>query len=126
MAEWFVKGVLKTNGTISFNTTNELTRFRLRQIDAKTGSKKYPVKIAELVIVPEAANAGETNVVLRFDDPNAHERAKPEEVLREMTMLHDVCRLLEGAPTGKLMTLVAAMMNVAVTGLYVDVIAEGN
>ena len=36
-----------------------------------------------------------------------------------------MCRLLEGAPTGKPMTLVAAMINVAVTGLYVDTIADG-
>ena len=33
----------------------------------------------------------------------------------------DLCRLLEGKPT----TLVAAMINVAVTGLYVDTIANG-
>ena len=36
-----------------------------------------------------------------------------------------MCRLLEAAPSGKPMTLVAAMINVAVTGLYVDTIAEG-
>jgi hypothetical protein len=42
-----------------------------------------------------------------------------------LTLLHDMCRLLEGAPTGKPMTLVAAMINVAVTGLYVDAIAYG-
>jgi type II secretory pathway pseudopilin PulG len=33
--------------------------------------------------------------------------------------------MLEGRPTGKPMTLVAAMINVAVTGLYVDSIAAG-
>ncbi len=49
----------------------------------------------------------------------------PDKALQEVTLIHDMCRLLEGAPTGKPMTLVAAMINVAVTGLYVDVIAKG-
>ena len=50
---------------------------------------------------------------------------QPDKALRELTLLHDMCRLLEGAPTGKPMTLVAAMINVAVSGLYVDTIACG-
>jgi hypothetical protein len=50
---------------------------------------------------------------------------KPEEALRELTLLHNLCRILECAPTGKPITLVGAMINVAVTGLYVDTIAEG-
>ena len=45
--------------------------------------------------------------------------------LQELTLLHDMRRLLEAAPTGKPMTLVAAMINVAVAGLYVDTIAGG-
>jgi len=50
---------------------------------------------------------------------------QPDKALHELTLLHDMCRLLEAAPTGKPMTLVAAMINVAVTGLYVDTITEG-
>ena len=50
---------------------------------------------------------------------------QPDKALQELTLLHDMCRLLEAAPTGKPMTLVAAMINVAVTGLYVDTIASG-
>ena len=50
---------------------------------------------------------------------------QPDKALQELTLLHDMSRLLEGAPTGKPMTLVAAMINVAITGLYVDTIAEG-
>jgi hypothetical protein len=45
--------------------------------------------------------------------------------LQELTLMHDMCRLLEAAPTGKPMTLVSAMINVAVTGLYVNIIADG-
>jgi hypothetical protein len=50
---------------------------------------------------------------------------QPDKALQELTLLHDFRHLLEAAPTGKPMTLVAAMINVAVTGLYVDTIAYG-
>ncbi len=50
---------------------------------------------------------------------------EPEPALRDLMLIRDVCRLLEGRPTGKPMTLVAAMINVAVTGLYVSVVADG-
>jgi hypothetical protein len=50
---------------------------------------------------------------------------QPDKALRELTLMRDLCRLTEGAPTGKPMTLVAAMINAAVTGLYVETIADG-
>ena len=45
--------------------------------------------------------------------------------LTDLTLLHDVCRILEAKPTGKPMTLVAAMMDVAITGVYAYTIVEG-
>jgi hypothetical protein len=50
---------------------------------------------------------------------------QPDRALQELTLLNDSRHLLEGAPTGKPMTLVSAMINAAITGLYVDVIADG-
>jgi len=50
---------------------------------------------------------------------------QPDQALQELTLLNDMRRLLEGAPTGKPMTLVSAMINVAVAGLYADTIADG-
>jgi hypothetical protein len=51
---------------------------------------------------------------------------QPEGAVQELTQLRDLCRVLEGAPTGKPMTLVAAMINVVINGgLYADVIADG-
>jgi hypothetical protein len=50
---------------------------------------------------------------------------QPDKALQELTLLHDMCRLMEAAPTGKPLTLVAAMINGAVTGLYVDTLATG-
>ena len=50
---------------------------------------------------------------------------RSDKALQELTLLHDMCRLLEAAPTGKPMTLVAAMVNGAVTGLYVTTLAGG-
>ena len=50
---------------------------------------------------------------------------QPEDALQELTLIHDLCRVLECAPTGKPITLVGAMINVAVRGLYADCVAEG-
>ncbi|MGO8836670.1 MAG: hypothetical protein ACLQAH_02300 [Limisphaerales bacterium] len=50
---------------------------------------------------------------------------QPEKALRELTLLNDSRRILEGGPTGKPMTLVAAMINVAITGVYVETLADG-
>ena len=50
---------------------------------------------------------------------------KPEAAWHELTLVRDMCRLLEAPPTGKPITLVAAMINVAVTGLYAQMIQEG-
>jgi hypothetical protein len=52
-------------------------------------------------------------------------QGQPEEALSDLTLLHDLCRILESQPSGKPMTLVAAMIHVAVTGLYTSVIADG-
>jgi hypothetical protein len=48
-----------------------------------------------------------------------------EQALREVTLMHDLCRILEKPPTGQPMTLVEAMINVAISGLYASTVAEG-
>jgi hypothetical protein len=50
---------------------------------------------------------------------------QPEQALDDVTLMHDMRLMLEGAPTHKPMTLVAAMINVAIAGLYADTVAEG-
>jgi len=50
---------------------------------------------------------------------------QPDKALRELTLMHGMCRILEKPPSGKPMTLVEAMINVAITGLYVSTIADG-
>lgn len=50
---------------------------------------------------------------------------RPEEALRELTLVHDLCRLLDTRTAGHSETLLSAMIDVAVTGLYVDAIADG-
>ncbi|MDR3458053.1 MAG: hypothetical protein P4N60_11445 [Verrucomicrobiae bacterium] len=50
---------------------------------------------------------------------------QPEKALDELTLMNDSRRILQSAPSGKPMTLVASMINVAITGLYVDTIAYG-
>jgi len=46
---------------------------------------------------------------------------KPEEALRDLTLMHDLCRLDTNQP----ITLVGAMINVAVRGLFAATIADG-
>ena len=50
---------------------------------------------------------------------------KPDDALRELTLIHDMCRILEKPPTGKPETLVEAMINVAISGVYVSTIGDG-
>ena len=50
---------------------------------------------------------------------------QPEQALRELTTINHLCRMLEGRPSGKSTTLIAAMINVAVRSIYVDVISSG-
>ena len=50
---------------------------------------------------------------------------QPEQALHNITLMNDSRTWLEAAPDGKPMTLVAAMINVAITGLCVDTIAYG-
>jgi hypothetical protein len=50
---------------------------------------------------------------------------QPDKALDELTLLNNSRRLLENAPTGKPILLVSAMINVAVTALYVYMIADG-
>lgn len=50
---------------------------------------------------------------------------QPEKALRELTLIHDVCRILEKPPTGQPETLVEAMINVAITGVYVSTVQDG-
>jgi hypothetical protein len=50
---------------------------------------------------------------------------QPEKALRELTLVNDSRRITEREPTGQPMTLVGAMVNVAIAGLYVNAIADG-
>jgi hypothetical protein len=50
---------------------------------------------------------------------------EPNQALREVVLMHDICRILEKQPTGQPETLVDAMINVAITGLYVNTLADG-
>ncbi len=49
----------------------------------------------------------------------------PEEALAELTLIHDMCRLVEAKPTGKPIPVVAAIIESAVTALYADVVRDG-
>jgi hypothetical protein len=50
---------------------------------------------------------------------------QPEAALRELALIHDLCSLLENKPLGRPTILVAAMIDVALTGLCANIIADG-
>jgi hypothetical protein len=50
---------------------------------------------------------------------------RPDQALREMTLIHDICRTLKRIPAGKPVTLVESMINVAIAGLYANTVADG-
>ena len=50
---------------------------------------------------------------------------QPEKALDEITLLNNLRRVTQAAPSGKPMTLVAALLNSAVVGVYVTVITNG-
>jgi hypothetical protein len=157
MTEWFVKGLMNTNGVISFHPANEMKALSTNGITTavitneavainylKWSDQFQPDfdLIRDALKRPYATMDGDYSVPYQSPIPNfisvrtlaqvLAQRAKcylllgqPEKALNELTFLNDSRRLLEGAPTGKPMTLVAAMINVAVTGLYADTIADG-
>ena len=50
---------------------------------------------------------------------------QPEAAWHELALVHDLCLILAAKPPHKPVTLVGAMINVAVSGLYSDVVEDG-
>ena len=50
---------------------------------------------------------------------------QPQEALQEMTLVHDLSQVLLAKPSGKPITLVGAMIHVAIQGLYAGIIRQG-
>ena len=50
---------------------------------------------------------------------------QPDRAVLELALMHDLCRILEKPPAAKPETLVEAMIDVAITGLYVNTTADG-
>ena len=50
---------------------------------------------------------------------------QPEKAWHELSLVHDLCEILQAKPAGKPLTLVGAMINVAVAGLYTGIVEDG-
>jgi hypothetical protein len=147
MADWFVKGpheaelsgLLQNTNTVSTIITETVANNYLTWSDQLQPQFD---QIREALKRPYARIDGDYSMPYQSPIPNfistralaqvLAQRAKcylllgqPEKALNELILFNDSRRLLEGAPTGKPMTLVAAMINVAVTGLYANTIAYG-
>ena len=51
--------------------------------------------------------------------------SQSEAAWHELTLVHDLCQILMIKPSGKPLTLVGAMIHVAVIGLYADIVEDG-
>jgi hypothetical protein len=149
MAEWFVKNRKASTNELTARLRKAETTAKITD---ETAARKYLAwsdqfepdfdLIREALKRPYARMDGDYSIPYEIPIPNfvvvrivaqtLAQRAKcdlllgrPDRALQELTLMHDMCRLLEAAPTGKPMTLVSAMINVAVTGLYVNIIADG-
>jgi hypothetical protein len=149
MQEWFVKNPNATRNELNILVTNA---DKTATITDKTAAANFLAwsdqlqpdfdLMREALKRPYARMDGDYSIPYEIPIPNfvavrtvvqvLAQRAKcdlllgqPDKALQELSLMHDMCRLLEGAPTGKPITLVSAMINVAVTGLYADTIANG-
>lgn len=50
---------------------------------------------------------------------------QPQKALRELTLLHQLGRLLDNAPGNRAITLVSAMIDVAIKGVYLSTVKDG-
>src|SRR6185369_2765834 len=50
---------------------------------------------------------------------------EPDQALRDVTLIHDICKILQKPPSHQPMTLVEAMIDVAIMGLYANTLADG-
>jgi hypothetical protein len=50
---------------------------------------------------------------------------EPDAAVQELTLVHELCRILQKPPAGKPEMLLEAMVNVTLTGLYVSIVADG-
>ncbi|HEX5400608.1 MAG TPA: hypothetical protein VFY06_16295, partial [Verrucomicrobiae bacterium] len=150
MQEWFVRVPFRTPANeLSGLSTNALNTATITNGTVAADYLKWSnqfqpqfEKIREALKCPYARMDGDYSIPYEIPIPNfiqvrvlaqtLAQRAKchffldqPEQALDDLTFLNDSRHLLEAAPTGKPTTLVAAMINVAVTGLYVDTIAKG-
>jgi hypothetical protein len=149
MQDWFVRNpnvtnnelnMLVTNAAKTANITNitdaanflawsgqfqpdfDLMREALKRPDARMDGNytvPYEIPIVDFVgiraVAQTLAQRAKCDLLL----------GQPDKALAELTLLNDSRRLMERAPTGKPITLVDAMVNVAVTGLYAETIAKG-
>ena len=147
MTMWFVRGQGETNRSTALQNTNTHA-----VITNETAAKDYLAwsdsfqsgfdQVREALKRPYARIESDYSqpfeslipnfIMMRSFEQVLAQRAKcylllgqPEQALREVTLMHDLCRILERPPAGKPILLVDAMIDVAINGLYASTIADG-
>ena len=105
-----------------FNSDFDLMRQALKRPYARMdGDYRYPPTMP----IPNFVNIRAVSQTLAQRSQCYLLLGQPDKALQELTLLNNLRHVLESAPTGKPMSLVSAMINVAVAGLYVDTVADG-
>jgi hypothetical protein len=134
MEEWFVKDSTRSlvsppgKGTQPFlpfepSTADlDLVRIALQRPYARIdGDYRQPYAIP----IPNFVTIRNVSQLLAQRAQSDLSLGQSEAAWHELSLIRDLCRILEPQPSGRPMTLVAAMINVAVTGLYVGVVQDG-
>ena len=151
MSEWFVRsgGRATLSDFDKQLSSNKLTRTNItdaiearsylewsRQFDSQFGLIREALQRPYARIDTDYSNPSTMDIpaipIVRSVVRVLAQRAKcelvvgePEAALQDLTLIHDMTHLLEGKPTGKPITLVGGMINVAISGPYVESVGAG-
>lgn len=148
MAEWFAKPSSPTTNELERLLSNPLSTLEITNsadaVNYLAWSDKFEPQfnlIREALKRPFSRLDGDYSMPMNIPLPyfkairsvvqTLARRAKCElllgrsaKALEELTMLQNICHISDAAPTGKPMTLVAAMINAAVVGLYMEAVSD--
>jgi hypothetical protein len=77
------------------------------------------------IAIPNFVNIREAARILSQRAQSYLLLGQPEEAWHGLALVHDLCQILQAKPSGKPLTLVGAMINVAVAGLYTGIVEDG-
>lgn len=146
MAEWFIRPIgASTRTELSQRLTNENTTAVITSREAAIAYLKWADQLAvDFEFIREGLRRPQVQIDWNYQDPFSMSRVdfitlrnvaqvlaqkarchllldQPDAALQSLTLMNDSRRLLDSRP----LTLVAVMINAAISGLYLEVVADG-